>query len=95
MKKLLIITSLFLSITNVFGAQESVGRTYIVNTDGTVTFLNRVIPKYDEEGRTYIVEEDGTVTFLDRVAPNMDFDLGDLEQAKEELERMIELHSQR
>ncbi|WP_127717792.1 hypothetical protein [Halobacteriovorax sp. HLS] len=95
MKKLLLLTSLLLSISTVFGGEESVGRTYIVNTDGTVTFLNKVIPNYDEQGRTYIVEEDGTVTFLDRVAPNTNFELAELEQAKEELERIIELQSQR
>lgn len=68
MKKLLLLSTLLLTI---FSAQanESVSRTYIVNQDGTVTFLNRVIPNQDETGRTYIVNEDGTVTFLDRVAP--------------------------
>jgi hypothetical protein len=87
MKNFLIISALFLSIFTAT-ANESVGRTYIVNEDGTVTFLNKVAPNTDETGRTYIVEEDGTVTFLDRVAPS-DFEMSLLEEARSEITNVL------
>ena len=46
---------------------ELVGRRYIVNEDGTVTFLDkRVNPNANQVFRRYIMNEDGTVTFLDK-----------------------------
>ena len=87
MKNLLLISTLFLSIFTA-QANESIARTYIVNEDGTVTFLNKVLPGTDEVGRTYIVEEDGTVTFLDRVAPSA-IDMAVLEEAQLEITNVL------
>ena len=88
MKNILLITTLFLSIFSA-SADSTTSRTYIVNEDGTVTFLNRVIPNQDETGRTYIVEEDGTVTFLDRVAPLSDFNIEKLEDFKLDINTVL------
>jgi hypothetical protein len=88
MKKILLITSLLLTMFSSF-ASEQVARTYIVNEDGTVTFLNKVAPQTDVAGRTYIVNEDGTVTFLDRVAPS-EFDMELLEEARAQIEATLE-----
>lgn len=87
MKKLLLTSTLFLSIFTAT-ANETIGRTYIVNEDGTVTFLNKVAPNTDEAGRTYIVEEDGTVTFLNRIAPS-DFEMNLLEEARLEITNVL------
>ena len=88
MKNLLLISTILFTIFSA-SANESVGRTYIVNTDGTVTFLNRVIPKLDETGRTYIVNEDGTVEFLDRVIQDLDLKLDALEEFKIDIENHL------
>lgn len=87
MKKLLLISTLFLSIFTAT-ANETIGRTYIVNEDGTVTFLNKVAPKRDEAGRTYIVEEDGTITFLNRIALT-GFDLRLLDETRLEIANVL------
>ncbi|PIK14662.1 hypothetical protein [Halobacteriovorax sp. JY17] len=89
MKKLLLISTLFLSIFSA-SADQSTSRTYIVNTDGTVTFLNRVIPNQDETGRTYIVNEDGTIEFLDRIAPLTNFDVNTLENFQVDITEYLE-----
>lgn len=89
MKKLLLISTLLLSIFSAT-ANESISRTYIVNEDGTVTFLNRVIPNQDETGRTYIVNEDGTVEFLDRVAPLTEFKIEALSNFKLDIVEKLE-----
>ena len=89
MKKILLITTLFLSIFSA-SADSTLSRTYIVNEDGAVTFLNKVIPNQDEVGRTYNVKEDGTVTFLDRVAPLSDFNIEQLEDFKVDINTVLE-----
>ena len=84
MKNILLTATLFLTVFTA-NANESIERTYIVNEDGTVTFLNRVMPSQDEAGRTYIVNEDGTITFLNRVAPTR-FDVELMEDVRVQLE---------
>lgn len=43
----------------------TVGRRYIVASDGTIIWLDKKVPNgLDENGRIYIIGEDGTVIFL-------------------------------
>jgi hypothetical protein len=43
---------------------NEVGRRYIVNEDGTITWLDKVAPRIDEIGRRYVIKEDSTI-FID------------------------------
>lgn len=102
MKKLLLLATLLSSIF--LSINVSAGGTYIVNEDGTVTFLKRVAPSMDEDGdggtiiapgmeeagRVYIMNEDGTITFLNRVVPS-EMALEQLQNAREEIREMEEI----
>jgi hypothetical protein len=91
MKKILILVTLLSSIF--LSINVSAGGTYIVNEDGTVTFLKKVAPSFDEasdNGRIYIMNDDGTITFLSRINPS-EIGLEQLEMAREDLRHMEDI----